>query len=169
MFQCYNGIDVFQAHDYVKLSPESYIDRMMQTHGWDAPKHDPKVPIKAVPLNPATADQLMVKTGPPEKTPEAKAISKKCGFPYWNVLGELIYAYVICRLDIGYAVCLITCFSDAPHEDHCRAIKSVCKYLHATKAWGIMHKWPSPLMDLPHVPFEFLEDDPNLPSFPTFK
>ena len=36
LYQRYNGIDIFQTRNYVKLSCESYIDRMLQTHGWDA-------------------------------------------------------------------------------------------------------------------------------------
>ena len=43
--------------------------------------------------------------GPPEKSPEAKQLAINNSFFYWNLLGELIYAYVICRLDIRYAVC----------------------------------------------------------------
>ena len=164
MFQRYNGIDVFQTRDYVKVSCESYIDRMLQTHGWDAPVS--KEPSKAIPLNPAAASKLMTLEGPPEKTEESRAIAKKFGFSYRNLLGELIYAYVICRLDIGYAVCCLARFSDKPHEQHFVALKGICKYLRATKAWGIMYQRPSPFLDLPHVPFDFLEEDPNLPPFP---
>ena len=169
MYQRYNGIDIFQARDHVKLSAESYIDRMLQTHGWDAPKHPDKVvddDTKVVPLLPSIASKLMTLKGPPEKSPEAKALSLKCGFSYRNILGELIYAYVICRLDIGYAVCFLARFADAPHEEHYRALKQVCKYLRATKSWGIMYQRPAPLEDLPHVPFSWLSDDPELPAFP---
>ena len=110
MFQRYNGIDIFQSHDFVKISAESYIDRMLQTHGWDEPKHDPKEPSKAVPLNPATVNKLLLLTGPPEKSAKAKAILDKVGFLYRNVLSKLIYAYVICRLNIGYSVCFFCPF-----------------------------------------------------------
>ena len=140
-FQRYNGIDVHQTRDYVKLCAESYIDRMMQTHGWDSPKmsdRTPADPAKAVPLNPSVTNRLMTLTGPNEKTVEANELAKKNGFSYRNVLGELIYAYVICQLNIGYAVCLLARFSNAPHDEHYKAIKGVCRYLRATKSWGIM-------------------------------
>ena len=45
----------------------------------------------------------MTLEGPHEKTAEAKEIVSKKGFSYGNVLGELIFAYIICRLDIGYS------------------------------------------------------------------
>ena len=118
IYQRYNGIDVFQTRDYVKLSAESYIDRMLQTHGWDAPTKQPEIGPKQVPLNPAICNRLMELQGPTEKTPEAKQIAINHGFSYRNILGELIYAYVICRLDIGYAVCFLARFSESPHEDH---------------------------------------------------
>ena len=103
----------------------------------------------------------MTLEGPPEKTPEAnKEIVSKKGFSYRNVLGELIFAYVICHLDIGYSICLLARFSDRPHEEHFDALKGICKYLQRTKSWGIMFHCPSPLNDLPNIPFLFLEEKP---------
>ena len=165
-YQRYNGIDVFQTKDYIMVSAESYIDRMLATHGWDSPKHPDKVPEKAIPLNADAANRLMTLEGPPEKSIEAQEIARRQGFSYRNILGELIYAYVICRLDIGYAVCFLARFSDSPHEEHFTALKAVCKYLRATKSWGIIYKRLIPLEDLPYVPFTFLEQDPDLPPFP---
>ena len=79
LYQRCNGIDIFQTRDYVKLSCESYIDRMLQTHGWDAPaskEHDSSAPV---PIQPTVANRLMTLEGPPEKTPEAKEIVSKKG------------------------------------------------------------------------------------------
>ena len=172
MYQRYNGIDVFQTRDYIKVSAESYIDRMLQTHGWDTDKYTARVQtsdLKAVPLNPSVTSRLMSLEGPAEKTVEAKELAKKNGFSYRNLLGELIYAYVICRLDIGYAVCFLARFSDSPHDEHFKALKGVCRYLRSTKDWGIIYQRPAPLEDLPHVPFDWVTPDPSLPSFPTFE
>ena len=130
--------NTFQARDFIKLSAESYIDRILATHGWDAPKHPNKVPEKAIPLNPSVANNLMTLEGPPEKSAEAQELAKRQGFSFRNILGELIYAYVICRLDIRYAVCFLARFADAPHEEHYWSLKAVCKYLRGTKDWGIM-------------------------------
>ena len=76
-------------------------------------------------------------SGPAEKTPEAKALPTKHGFPYCTLLGELVLALVVCRLDIGYAVCFLSQFSDVPHDDHYHALCHVAKYLCRTKHWGL--------------------------------
>ena len=143
---------------------ESYLDRMLQTHGWDSPsvKDSPR----STPITSDTVNRLMSLEGPPEKSAEAKEIAKKYGFSYRNLLGELIYAYVICRLDIGFAVCFLSRFAGQPHAEHFIALKGVCKYLRAHKDWGLMFQRPNPHYGFPCVPFEFLENDPNLPSFP---
>ena len=164
IYERYNGIDIIQTRDYVKVGCETYIDRVLQSHGWDVPTK--KDSDKPVPLNPNIVNDLMLLEGPPEKSVEAKQLAKDNGFSYRNVLGELIYAYVIARLDIGFAVCFLARFSERPHQEHFVALKGVCKYLRATKTWGIMYQRPFPLKDLPAVPFEFLENDPSLPSFP---
>jgi len=31
----YNGVNLLQTHDYIKISCESFIDWVLQTHGWD--------------------------------------------------------------------------------------------------------------------------------------
>ena len=174
VYQRFNGIDVFQTRNYIKLSAESYINRMMQTHGWDEEKRPNRSlqqvdQSKAVPLNPAIANRLMLLQGPQEKTIEARELAKNNGFSYRNILGKLIYAYVICRLDIGYAVCFLARFSESPHSEHYKALKGVCKYLRATKSWGLMYQRPRPLSDLPSVPFAWIDEDPTLPKFPTFE
>ena len=71
----------------------------------------------------------MTLKGLPENVPEAKEIVSKKGFSHRNVLGELIFAYVTCCLDIGHSVCLLARFSNRPHEEHFDASKGICKYL----------------------------------------
>ena len=166
VYERYNGIDVYQTADYVKLGCESYLDRVLQTHGWESSKSSKQDPTQ--PLSSSVAESLQRLEGPPEKSVEAKLLEKDHGFSYRNLLGELMYAYVLCRLDIAYAICFLARYSTSPHADHFRALRHVCKYLRAHKDWGIIYRRPTPLSDLPRVPFDFLENDPNLPSFPTF-
>ena len=165
VYQRFNGLDVFQTRDYVKIGCESYIDRMLQTHGWDNPRR--KDSHLSVPVSAATAEKLQTLEGPTEKSVEAKLLEKAHGFSYRNVLGELMCAYVICHLDIGFAVCLLAQFSTAPHAEHFRALRTTVKCLRGMKSWGIIYVRPSPLADLPVVPFQFLKEDPDLPTFPT--
>ena len=106
--------------------------------------------------------------GPKEKTPEAKELERQHGFSYRNLLGELIYAYVIARVDIGFAVCFLSRFASNPHHDHFVALKNVCRYLRATKDWGIIYRRPKPLDDLPPGSFKWLDPNSSLPPFPSF-
>ena len=78
-----------------------------------------------------------------------------------------MYAYVICRLDISYAITFLACFSNHPDEAHYRALKNVTRYLRRTKSWGLMYWRSSPNSSLPHIPFTTLSPDPSLPSFPS--
>ena len=119
-FEHYNGIDVFQTEGYIKLGCESYLDRVFKTHGWDTEKSEPD---QMIPLSPSKVDQLQRLTGPPEKSPEAKKLMEEKKFAYRTLLGELVYAYVICRLDVGFAVCFLARFSNAPHAEHYDALK----------------------------------------------
>ena len=166
-YQRFNGIDVYQARDYIKVGCESYIDRVLKTHGWDTPAHPD--PANIVPISPTLPEGLMKVEGPKEKTPEAKELERKHGFSYRNLLGELIYAYVICRVDIGFAVCFLSRFATSPHHDHFVALKKLCFYLRATKDWGIIYRRTAPLKDLPEGDFVPLEPDPTLPTFPQFE
>ena len=72
-------------------------------------------------------------------------------------------AYVICRLDISYAVTFMARFSQHPTEYHYKALKNIARYLRATKSWGLMYWRSSPCQQLPHVPFETVPPDPSLP------
>ena len=166
VYQLFNGIDINQTKGYIKIGCESYIDRVLKTHGWDEPS---KIePHTIVPLYPSIVDGLMTVEGPPEKSPAARELERKNGFSYRNLLGELIYAYVICRIDIGFAVCFLSRFSSRPHHDHFVALRNITKYLRATKDWGIIYRRPKPLTSLPDGDFNFLCNDPELPVFPDF-
>ena len=166
VYERYNGVDVYQTADYVKIGCESYLDRVFQTHGWDAPKSSKPDPSQ--PLATSTVESLQRLEGPPEKSVEAKLLEKRHGFSYRNLLGELMYAYVLCRLDIAYSICFLARFSTSPHSHHFTALRHVCKYLRAHKDWGIIYHRPAPLLDLPRVPLPLLDEDPNLPAFPAF-
>ena len=135
------------------------------SHGWDKPSPTEATNPNPAPISPETATRISTLEGPPEKTPEAKEPAQKEGFSCRNVLGELICACAIARLDIGCAVCLLARFSGTPHRDHCRALKQVCQCLQTTKSWGVIHWRPNPLDSLPDVPCESLVDDPELPPF----
>ena len=60
--------------------------------------------------------QVYDQKGPTEGTLEHKAIEQKAGFSYRTLLGEMLYAYVTCRPDIGYTITLLSKFGSCPSE-----------------------------------------------------
>lgn len=65
-----------------------------------------------------------------------------------------MYAYITCRLDIGYAVTKLSKFSCAPSAYHYRLLKGVAKYLRRTIDWGVQFRRSS---SLEHPEFESSE------------
>ena len=166
MHSCYNGVDVHQTRDYIKLSCETYICRVLQTHGWETPGANKSDCHDSVPLAPDFSKTLGGLIGPQEGTAKHLKLEKQVGYTYCQVLGELIYTYTVCRVDIGYAATLLSHFSHAPALEHYKALKGVIKYLHRTTTWGIMYWRPHPVASLPHVPPPEHTVDPTLPAFP---
>lgn len=162
----YNGLDVHQTRQYIKLNCEVYIQRILQTHGWETPQARESDRHDCVPLSPDTMSSLALLSGPDETSPDHLTLERSLGFSYRQVLGELTYAYVICRLDIGFAVTFLARFALAPHQDHYLALKNVVRYLRRTIDWGLVYWRPSPISELPAVPLDQPSIDPSLPSFP---
>jgi hypothetical protein len=163
----YNGLDVHQTRDYVKISCETYIDRILQTHGWETPGARESDRFDSVPMSVDSASNLLDKVGPLEATPEHSDLEQEIGFSYRQVLGEVVYAYVVCRLDIAFAVTLLSRFATAPAREHYLALKNIVKYLRRTRDWGIIYWREQPVDSLPAVPLDHPTLDTSLPPFPT--
>lgn len=165
----YNGIDVHQTQDYIKLTCETYIDRVLKTHGWETPGAKESDRHDSVPMSADTSKQLGMLSGPVEGSGDHVALEKEMGFSYRQVLGEVIYAYVVGRLDIGYAGTFLSRFASAPHRAHYKALKDIVKYLRRTKDWGLVYWREKPVKSLPQVPLPEVKVDPSLPQFPVQK
>jgi hypothetical protein len=168
----FNGVDVHQFADRIVLSSTSYIDRVLRTHHWSTPSphesdDDSKVqsplPLDAIPA-------LYASPGPPEHTDAHQHLVDKFGFSYRGLLGELLYAYVTCRPDIGYAVITLSKFAAAPSDFHFSMLKKVTKYLRRTRTWGIHYHKPTTDLSLPSYPGDSLPVLPSdLPAFPAYE
>ena len=167
----YNGLDVHQTAHYIKIHCESYIDKMLQTHGWDSPSAQKDKEMHSIPMSPEMAARLMkMEPGPPEGSQGHKELETKAGTPYRNLLGELVYAYTLCRVDISNAVTLLSRFSTAPNEAHYQALRAIAIHLRATKKWGIIYWRPCPNNQFPVVPLDqpaILTEDLSM-KYPVF-
>jgi hypothetical protein len=86
----------------------------------------------------------------------AKAIETAAGFKYHTAIGDAIFAYITCRLDIGYAIAELSKFSTRPATAHYAAGKCSFCYLHQMRTYGLVYWRPKILNALPHVPFPHL-------------
>ena len=94
----YNGINIDQTRDYIKTNCREYLDKILEGHGWSKASNET---IKE-PLHPNAIGSIESAQAPTDAR-AAAALADKMGFSYRAAIGELIYAYVTCRPDIGYA------------------------------------------------------------------
>jgi hypothetical protein len=80
----YNGLDVHQTSQYIKISCKTYIKCMLQTHGWDSPGPRESDRPDSVPLHPDVAAKLAALSGPSEGTPKFQQIAKDMKFSVTN-------------------------------------------------------------------------------------
>jgi hypothetical protein len=168
LLDSFNGIQVEQSQHYIRLYCTDYIDRLLAKHKWDSySSTDHDASHVKEPLPASLIKQIDIDTGPPEHSPEAIRLQNQVGFKFRQLLGELIYAYVICRLDIGYVLTKLAQFSQCPSLVHYTCLKRIALYLRSTKDWGIIYWRPTKLESLPIgtvLPYSTI--DPQLPTFP---
>jgi hypothetical protein len=83
----FNGIDIDQRREYVKVSCQSYLARMLKAHGWDKPSPTEKSDSKPIePLAASTAEELSTSVGPAEGSTEHRTLEKEIGFSGKDIL-----------------------------------------------------------------------------------
>jgi hypothetical protein len=137
LISLFNGLDITQMADFVKISCSTYLDKVLQKHlsTWLL-DHD--LPFQPTPL-PTTKTFLTTflnAKGDPYSKAQAQLVQsmKLC---YQSAIGELIWAMTTCRPDISYATVCASQYSCMPHALNYHSIKHILKYLHATKDDGI--------------------------------
>jgi deoxyuridine 5'-triphosphate nucleotidohydrolase len=155
----FNGVDVLQTRDYVKLYNKVYINKMLLRHEWI----EKEVPLQQypIPMQTDSSYQRSLENADIPTATEITALEKEYGFGYRQAIGELIYALVTCRPDISYPVIKLSQYSTRPNRIHFEALKRVYKYLNATKDEGIYFWRKSPRLDLPVGPLPDIKRDEN--------
>jgi hypothetical protein len=168
LLSAYNGLDVEQSSSHIGLSCSSYISRLLKTHGWDTPGS--KEPISSPHTSPLPIDAVDIlydcDPGPAEGTSAHHRLQIQHGFAYRTLLGELLYAYVTSRPDIGYAVTTLSKFAGCPSSTHYTHLKNVAKYLRRTIHWQIYFSKSHHDPLLPPSSLSPVSADPSLPAFP---
>jgi hypothetical protein len=132
----YNGIIIVQTRDFIKIHVGTCINKLRENHGWETPP--PMESHLIEPIRPSSICELN-ETEPPATLAESAEVEKSMGFPYHNALGELVYDYVTCRLDIGYTMGEVSKFSTQAASCHFATIKRVYRYLRQMKSDDIVY------------------------------
>ena len=156
----FNGLEIDQTRDYIGIGVAKYITKIYTNHGWKADTFSKK---PKAPLSESLAKEIIEsEKGPLSKSPASIALQTEMGFSYRMFLGELIFAYVIARLDIGYAMCLLSRYAVYPAKVHYTGLKSVTRYLRETKNRQIIYWRKEPLWGLPKGTFVPYAIPPNV-------
>jgi hypothetical protein len=116
----YNGLDILQTREGIKILCATYMKKLQMAHGWN------DVSTKSLePIDPNKVKELESVEGPSIDSKEGIALSRKRnGFNYRGIVGETVYAYITCCPDYyAYAVSLLSRFHTCPAQCHYDAAK----------------------------------------------
>jgi hypothetical protein len=144
----FNGIDILQTRDFVKISCETYIDKIVSHHNWqhEVASNQP-IPMRA---DSESLRKLELSKGP-EDPVEAQALETEMGFSYRQAIGELIFAMTVGRIDISYPIIKLSQYSAQPSKAHYQALKQIFVYLNATRDNGLIYWRTEPNPNMPYV------------------
>lgn len=145
----FNGIDVLQTEQFVKISVETFIENACTKYQGTWLKEDKQVPhYKRTPL--PRDDKINTAVGDPDEKAQ-RALEKEMGLSYRSIVGELTYAMITCRPDIAHAVVKLAQANACPSREHYIAAKHCMTYLHETRSDGIYFWRTTPRSDLDSV------------------
>jgi hypothetical protein len=149
----YNGLDILQTRDYIKVSCKTYINRISDihlTHGW---MKSYLISDRPTPL-PTTLQfmkALQLEEGDPDKKAQ-QALAKKMGFSYRSGIGQLVYAMICCRPDLSFATVKLSQHNTCPGKVHYDGVCHALKYLYQTCLEGLYYWRTTPCSELEFIP-----------------
>jgi hypothetical protein len=160
LIERFNGVDIKQTKNYIKLYNKTYIEKLVSNHPWlQTDLHtiaDFPIPMHADPKYQHTLEQYT-----PLTDIERHEIEKEMGFGYRQGVGELIYAMVTCRPDISFSIIKLSQYSVSPGRVHFEALRNIYRYLYKTKSDGIYYWREQPRNDMPEGPIPATKIDGN--------
>lgn len=143
----FNGMDIHQTRDYIKITCERYLHKMLKAHNWLESSTHPERPT------PLPSDnhfiQSLENAVRPNTTVEKDQLRSKMGFHYRQVIGEVLYPMTKCRPDVAFHITKLSQYMDNPAEEHYLTLRQLCKYLASTLTDGIYYWRLRPRPDLP--------------------
>ena len=130
----YNGIDVLQARDYIKITTTTFIDKICEKYlsSWMHNFTTTEDRLTPLPSDPTWLKKFNTAIGDPDPDVQKK-LSKSMQLIYQCGAGELIWAMTTTRPDLAYASVKLSQANCCPHEHHYHGVKHALKYLYATR------------------------------------
>jgi hypothetical protein len=152
LLELYNGTNIEQTRDYIRLHSTSYIDKILAANTWIGESARARVD-RPVRMN-GTSDALQhLDTSPvPSSDSERESLERSMGFSYRKAIGILIWAMVTCRPDLSFAVIKLSQFSNNPGRIHYNHVRHVFRYLQHTRDYGLTYWRTTPCPHLPDTP-----------------
>ena len=152
LIHMFNGMDISQTRDYIKISCPTYIERVCAKHlaTWMRVSEMPDRPTPLPTKRDFLKHFLSVKGDPDPK--QQLQLATKMEFKYRSAIGEIIYAMSTCRPDLSYAAIRASQHSICPHEHHYNGVKHMMKYMYLTRDDGLYFWRETPNTHLPTQP-----------------
>jgi hypothetical protein len=129
----YNGIDVMQTRDYIKISTTTFLNKITEKYLSTWMQNFTTTEDRPTPL-PSDATWLKkfnTAIGNPDPIIQKK-LATSMQLTYRSGVGELIWAMSTTRPDLAYASVKLSQAKCYPHKHHYHGVKHALKYLYAT-------------------------------------
>jgi hypothetical protein len=152
LLELYNGTNIEQTRDYIRLHSTSYTDKILAANTWIGDSARARVD-RPVPMNGTSEALRHLDTSPvPSSDSEREKLERSMGFSYRKAIGELIWAMVTCRPDLSFAVIKLSQFSSNSGRLHYNRVRHVFRYLQHTRDYGLTYWRTKPCPNLPDIP-----------------
>jgi hypothetical protein len=129
----YNGIDVAQTRDYIKVLCTTFIKKICEKYlvSWMqifTSTDDHPTPLL---MDPTWYKNFNTAIGDPNPKAQTK-LAKQMHLPYCSGVGELIWAMTTTRPNLAFASIKLSQANSCPDEHHYYGVKHALKYLYST-------------------------------------
>ncbi len=149
----FNGIDITQTRDYIKILCKSFIDKCCEKHlaSWMSSYLMAAACPMPLPCNPNWFKKSNAAIGDPDPKKQAD-LAKSMHISYRSGVGELIWAMNTCPPDLTHASIKLSQSNSCPHEHHYHGLRHALKYLYTTWDDGLYFWHTSPWLELKEGP-----------------
>jgi hypothetical protein len=134
----YNGIDITQTRNYIKILCESCIKKCCNRHltSWMSLYLMAVARPTPFPCNPTWFKKFNAAIGDPDLNKQAK-LAKTMNLSYHSGVGELIWAMTTCCPDLAYVSVKLSQANSCPHKHHYHGLCHALKYMYMTRDDGL--------------------------------